>query len=95
MCNFNPIELAWRKVKNYIRNYNGHGSLNFTKLIEISGQAIMPVTESDWVGYIWGVEDSDWIVSQTLLSHQVSDDDSSDSGSERSFDTVRERKRMG
>ena len=51
MCDLNPTELAWAKVKSYKQNCNIHGSLDFMEFAEITDQAVISVTESDWVGY--------------------------------------------
>lgn len=63
MCELNAIELAWAKIKRVIREHNITGDLSLTKLQEVTRNAVMSVTPSDWEGYtnhVKRLEDEFW-----------------------------------
>lgn len=63
MCELNPIELAWLKVKSNVRKNNVTGNLNLAALKELTEKAIDAVTAEDWRGYVHHVmviEDTFW-----------------------------------
>jgi hypothetical protein len=51
MCDLNPIELAWRQIKDYVRSHNTAGDMSLTRLQELVQVAIKGVTKEDWAGY--------------------------------------------
>jgi transposase len=51
MCELNPIGLAWRQIKGYVRSHNTAGDMSLTRLQELVQEAIKCVTKEDWVGY--------------------------------------------
>jgi hypothetical protein len=51
MCDLNPIELAWREIKDYVRSHNAAGDMSPTTLQELLQEAIKGVTKEDWAGY--------------------------------------------
>jgi hypothetical protein len=46
VCDLNPIELAWRQIKDYVRSHNMVGDMSLTRLQEL----IKGVTKEDCVG---------------------------------------------
>ena len=51
MCEFNPIELAWAKVKRLLRENNVRGELSMQSLKEHTTNSFSCITREDWVGY--------------------------------------------
>jgi transposase len=51
MCDLSPIELAWYKVKNYVRENNVTGDLSLKRLLDLTTEGIETVTAKDWDGY--------------------------------------------
>jgi hypothetical protein len=51
MCDLNATELAWAKVKNYVRDANTEGNLTLERLKELTEDAFKTVTKQDWMGY--------------------------------------------
>jgi hypothetical protein len=56
MCDLSPIELAWSKVKNYVRENNVTGDLSLKRLLDLTAEGIATVTAKDWEGYCQHVE---------------------------------------
>lgn len=86
MCEFNPIELAWAKVKRLIREQNITADMSLKKLEVATREAIHNVTKDDWMGYcqhVVKVEDSffekDGIIDDVVDRIVVSLDEDSDS----------------
>jgi hypothetical protein len=50
MCDLNATELAWTKMKNYIRNANTQGNLTLKRLKELTEDTYKTVTK-DLMGY--------------------------------------------
>ncbi|KAJ4451835.1 hypothetical protein ANN_03313 [Periplaneta americana] len=51
-----PIELAWAKVKRYVRENNVSGDMSLSRLKELTRLGIESVTTDDWEGYCNHVE---------------------------------------
>ncbi|XP_050674221.1 uncharacterized protein LOC126971829 [Leptidea sinapis] len=51
MCNLNPIELAWAKVKRIVKNHNVTSNLSLSRLKEVTELALTQVTEEDWCAF--------------------------------------------
>jgi transposase len=47
MCDLNPIELAWRQSKDYVRSHNTAGDISLRRLQELVQEAIKGVTKED------------------------------------------------
>jgi hypothetical protein len=56
MCDLSPIELAWSKVKNYVRENSVTGDLSLEQLLDFTTEGIATVTAKDWEGYCQHVE---------------------------------------
>ncbi|XP_046687431.1 uncharacterized protein LOC124373082 [Homalodisca vitripennis] len=51
MCELNPIELAWAKIKRVVKGNNIRGDLSLTKLEEATREAQSSVSKIDWEGF--------------------------------------------
>ncbi|PNF33229.1 hypothetical protein B7P43_G11383 [Cryptotermes secundus] len=56
MCDLDPIELAWAKIKWIVREHNETADLSLAKLLEVTNEAIQEVTADDWAGFCHHVE---------------------------------------
>jgi hypothetical protein len=56
MCDPNPIELAWDKIKRTVREHNVTADLSLQKLLQTALDAIAQVNQEDWVGFCQHVE---------------------------------------
>jgi hypothetical protein len=97
MCDLNPIELAWAKIKRIVWEHNVTADLSLQKLLQTAHDAIGQVNQEDWEGFCQHVEflekqcwEMDGIVPDVIDSIVInvgsdSDSDSvSESGSEGS-----------
>ncbi|KAI5635310.1 hypothetical protein NE865_12002 [Phthorimaea operculella] len=51
MCDLNPVEFAWVKVKSIVKKLNVETKLSLPKLQEVTELAISQVTDEDWRGF--------------------------------------------
>jgi hypothetical protein len=56
MCDLSPIEPAWSKVRNYVRENNVTGDLSLKRLLDLTTE----VTAEDWEGYCQHLEQQYW-----------------------------------
>ncbi|KDR11513.1 hypothetical protein L798_14581 [Zootermopsis nevadensis] len=56
MSELSPIELAWSKVRKYVRENNVTGDLSLKRLLDLTTEGIETVTAKDWEGYCQYVE---------------------------------------
>jgi hypothetical protein len=47
----NPIELAWRQIKDYVRSHNTFGDMSLTRLQELVQEATKGMAKENWAGY--------------------------------------------
>jgi hypothetical protein len=85
------IQLAWAKVKNYVRNATTEGNLTLKRLKELTEDAFKTVTKQDWIGYCGHVHklelqywEKDGIVSDVIDEIVISLGDETDSSSSES-----------
>nr|CAH7720963.1 unnamed protein product [Callosobruchus chinensis] len=63
MCELNPIELAWAKLKFIVRSYNITGDFNITRLKEITVEAMSSISMDYWkkiCQHVKDIEDQFW-----------------------------------
>lgn len=93
MCEFNPIELAWAKVKRIIRDSNIQSDLSLKNLKEKTEQAFAKVSQEDWKGFcehVKNIENGYWEkdgvmeteIDKFIIAVTASDSSSSDSESD-------------
>jgi transposase len=51
MCDLNPIELAWAKIKRIVCENNVTGELSLQNLLQMVKDAVALVTKEDWEGF--------------------------------------------
>jgi hypothetical protein len=51
MCELNPIEIAWSKVKRSVRESNITGEIFLAAVRELTHRATSSVTKEHWLGY--------------------------------------------
>jgi hypothetical protein len=89
MCDLNPIELAWAKLKNLIRINIVSGDTNLNRLQELMLEATLQIFREDWEGYCRHVEklgEEYWVnhghmesrMEQLIINLEESDDENSD-----------------
>ncbi|PSN54969.1 hypothetical protein C0J52_02351 [Blattella germanica] len=94
MCELNAIELAWAKLKNFVRSKNVGGDINMTRLREIVLEGLNQITTEDWMGYcshVQKIEEEHWerdgIVENALesiiIDLDTSDEESDDEEEEK------------
>ena len=47
MCDLNPIELVWARIRRTVRKNNIRGHLSLKKLEEVTTNAVLSVTKTD------------------------------------------------
>ncbi|XP_049938744.1 uncharacterized protein LOC126412897 [Schistocerca serialis cubense] len=55
-CDLNPIEMAWAKLKNFVRRRNILGDICMTKLLQLVKEGFETITQDDWSAYCLHVE---------------------------------------
>ncbi|PSN30179.1 hypothetical protein C0J52_27589 [Blattella germanica] len=94
MCELNAIELAWAKLKNFVRSKNVGGDINMTRLRKIVLEGLNQITTEDWMGYcshVQKIEEEHWerdgIVENALesiiIDLDTSDEESDDEEEEK------------
>lgn len=51
MCELNSLELAWSKMKRFVREHNTKGGLNLKDLLKLTQEGLAAITSVDWEGY--------------------------------------------
>jgi hypothetical protein len=51
MCDLNPTELAWAKIKRKVWEHNVTADLSLQKLLQTAHDAIGQVNQEDWEGF--------------------------------------------
>jgi hypothetical protein len=56
MCDLNPIELAWAKIKRIVTEHNVTADLSLQKLLQTAHDVIGWVSQENWEGFCQQVE---------------------------------------
>jgi transposase len=98
MCDLNPIELAWRQIKDYVRFHNTSEDMSLKRLQELVKEAIKSVTKEDWAGYchnVTNIENSSLekdAIMEDVIDNFIINVGDTDSSDEDSSDSDRYRR---
>ncbi|XP_049779793.1 uncharacterized protein LOC126176676 [Schistocerca cancellata] len=87
-CDLNPIEMAWAKLKNFVRGRNILGDICMTKLLQLVKEGFETISQDDWSAYCLHVEKLEreyWVkdgvmedIIDAIVINLESDDDEDD-----------------
>ncbi|XP_049797577.1 uncharacterized protein LOC126214990 [Schistocerca nitens] len=91
-CDLNPIEMAWAKLKNFVRGRNILGDVCMTKLLQLVKEGFETIIQDDWSAYslhVKKLERQYWVkervmedIIDAIVVNLESDDDDDDDGND-------------
>lgn len=99
MCDLSAIELAWSKLKYFIRSHNTAGDFSLTRLQQILSEGLAAITPEDWSSYsrhVINIESEYWqkdgiledAIDRIIVSVGGCDEDDTDLSSDGSDESV-------